>query len=55
MVVESIAKTIDSAVVLRGETAAARSVEVRSETSGQVINEPLRKGATISQGQVFVV
>ena len=53
VVVESIAKTIDSAVVLRGETAAARSVEVRSETSGQVINEPLQKGANISQGQVL--
>jgi len=53
VVVESIAKTIDSAVVLRGETAAARLVEVRSETSGQVINEPLKKGATISQSQVL--
>ena len=53
VVVESIAKTIDSAVVLRGETAAARLVEVRSETSGQVVNEPLKKGATISQGQVL--
>ena len=53
VVVESSAKTIDSAVVLRGETAAARLVEVRSETSGQVINEPLKKGATISQGQVL--
>ena len=53
VVVESNAKIIDSAVVLRGETAAARLVEVRSETSGQVINEPLKKGATISQGQVL--
>ena len=53
VVVESSAKTIDSAVVLRGETAASRLVEVRSETSGQIINEPLKKGATISQGQVL--
>ena len=53
VVVESSAKTIDSAVVLRGETAAARLVEVRSETSGQVINEPLKKGVSISQGQVL--
>ena len=51
--VKSTAKTIDSAVILRGETAAARSVEVRSETSGQVVNEPLRKGKTISQGQIL--
>ena len=53
VVIESFAKTIDSAVVVRGETAAARLVEVRSETSGQVVNEPLRKGATILQGQVL--
>ena len=53
VVIESSAKTIDSAVVLRGETAAARLVEVRSETSGQVINEPLKKGTTISQGEVL--
>ena len=53
VVIESSAKTIDSAVVLRGETAASRLVEVRSETSGQIINEPLKKGATISQGQVL--
>ena len=53
VVVKSTAKTIDSAVILRGETAAARSVEVRSETSGQVVNEPLRKGKTISKGQIL--
>ena len=53
VVVESIAKTIDSAVVLRGETAAARLVEVRSETSGQVVNEPLKKGTSILEGQVL--
>ena len=53
VVVESTAKTIDSSVILRGETAAARLVEVRSETSGQVVNEPLRKGMAISQGQIL--
>ena len=54
IVVNSTAQLIDSAVTLRGETAAARLVEVRSETSGQVINEPLRKGETVSEGQVYV-
>ena len=53
VVVKSTAKTIDRAVILRGETAAARLVEVRSETSGQVVNEPLRKGTEISQGQIL--
>ena len=53
IVVDSTAEIIDSAVTLRGETAAARLVEVRSETSGQVINEPLRKGETVSEGQIL--
>ena len=53
IVVNSTAQLIDSAVILRGETAAARLVEVRSETSGQVINEPLRKGETVSEDQVL--
>ena len=53
IVVDSTAEIIDSAVTLRGETAAARLVEVRSETSGQVINEPLRKGETVIEGQIL--
>ena len=53
VVIESVAKTIDSAVILRGETAAARLVEVRSETSGQIISEPLSKGEMVSQDQVL--
>jgi multidrug efflux system membrane fusion protein len=53
IVVDSTAEIIDSAVTLRGETAATRSVEVRSETSGQVANEPLRKGETVSEGQIL--
>ena len=53
VVIESVAKTIDSAVILRGETAATRLVEVRSETSGQVISEPLSKGEMVSQDQIL--
>jgi len=49
----SEAQTIDSAVVLRGDTRAARQVELRSETSGQVISEPLRKGTFVESGQVM--
>jgi multidrug efflux system membrane fusion protein len=47
----SVARTLDSAVVLRGETEAARTVQVTAETNGRVINEPLRKGTTVSAGQ----
>lgn len=49
----SSASKIDSAVILRGQTEAARQVEVRAQTSGQVISEPLRKGAYVTAGQLL--
>jgi len=50
--IHSVAQTIDSAVILRGRTEAARQVTVASETTGLVISEPLRKGAFVSAGDV---
>ena len=50
---DSVAQDVDSAVILRGRTEAARQVEVRAETTGQVISDPLRKGATVSEGQLL--
>ncbi|MEP2921652.1 MAG: efflux RND transporter periplasmic adaptor subunit [Sulfitobacter sp.] len=47
------AEQIDSAVVLRGQTAAARQVELRAETTAVVVSEPLRKGTHISEGQTM--
>ena len=49
----SVAQTIDSAVILRGRTEAARQVTVASETSGLVISEPRRKGASIVEGEML--
>ncbi|MGJ8622222.1 MAG: efflux RND transporter periplasmic adaptor subunit [Yoonia sp.] len=49
----SQAQTIDSAVILRGRTEAARQVTVASETSGLVVSEPLRKGAFVNAGDVM--
>ncbi|MCB1341230.1 MAG: efflux RND transporter periplasmic adaptor subunit [Pseudooceanicola sp.] len=49
----SQAESIDSAVILRGQTRAARQVEVRAETSGRVISEPLRKGRFVQQGDTL--
>ena len=49
----SIAETVDSAVILRGRTEAARQVVVASETSGQVISEPIRKGAFVQEGELM--
>lgn len=53
MATHSVARTIDSAVILRGRTEAARQVTVASETSGLVVSEPLRKGAFINEGEVL--
>jgi multidrug efflux system membrane fusion protein len=49
----SAAQEIDSAVVLRGRTEAARTVDVPSETTGLVVSEPLRKGARVAEGDLL--
>ena len=49
----STAQTIDSAVILRGETQALRQVDVRSETTARVISDPLRRGTYVNAGQVL--
>jgi multidrug efflux system membrane fusion protein len=49
----SDAQTVDSAVILRGRTQAARQVELRAETTGQIISEPSRRGTTVAEGDVL--
>lgn len=49
----SSAQAIKSAVVLRGQTEAARQVEVRSETSATVTSPPLPSGTFIEAGQLL--
>ena len=53
VVLRSAAQNIDDAVLLRGQTKAARQVEVRAETSATVISEPLRKGAFVNKGDLL--
>lgn len=53
VVQESHAQDIVGVVLLRGETEAAREVELRAETSGRVISEPLRKGASVAPDAVL--
>ncbi len=53
VVQRSTAQKIDSAVVLRGQTEAARQVDVRAETTSTVVSEPLRKGIFVSEGQLL--
>jgi len=51
--VASTAQDIDNAVQVRGRTEAARQVDVRAETAGLVISEPLRRGAIVETGQLL--
>jgi len=51
--VTSVAREIDSAVILRGQTEAMRQVTVRAETSSTVQSSPLRAGAFIEEGQLL--
>ena len=51
----SVAKVIESGIVLRGQTEALRQVDVMSETSSTVTSEPLRKGQFIEAGQEMCV
>lgn len=53
VVLRSEARNIDSAVLLRGRTEAARQVDVKAETSGKMISEPLRKGSQVEAGQLL--
>lgn len=52
-VLRSTARQIDSAVILRGQTAADREVELRAETASTVMTEPLRKGQYVETGDVL--
>ncbi len=49
----STAEEIESGIVLRGRTEAARKVDIRAETTGLVISEPLRKGAFVEKDQLL--
>lgn len=49
----STARTVDSAVTVRGQTEADRQVELRAETAGQIVSDPIRKGAFVDEGQTL--
>ncbi|MFD2738857.1 efflux RND transporter periplasmic adaptor subunit [Sulfitobacter aestuarii] len=53
MVLRSQAETLQNAVLLRGQTAAARQVDLRAETSAVVVSEPLRKGHEVARGETL--
>lgn len=49
----SEARPIESGIVLRGRTEALRRVEVRAETTGLIISEPLRRGTIVETGDLL--
>lgn len=49
----SEAREVASGMVLRGRTEANRRVEVRAQTTGLVISEPLRRGAIVAEGDLL--
>lgn len=50
VVTRSQSQPVSNNVVLRGRSEAMRQVEIRSETSGLVVSEPLRRGTSVSAG-----
>lgn len=53
--VDSRAQAVDSAVLARGLTEAMRQVEMRAETGGRVVSPPLRRGASVAEGDALCV
>ena len=53
VVINSVAQPIDSRVIVRGQTEAARQVNLLAETSGAVISDPLPRGSQVSAGQIM--
>lgn len=50
---QSTQQDVQSGIILRGQTEAARRLDIAAETSGLVISEKLRKGRLIEEGEVL--
>ncbi len=53
LVGRSQAQEVSNGILIRGETEANRQVDVRAETQAVVVSTPLRKGATVSTGDLL--
>lgn len=51
--IESAAATVGNSVPLRGQTEATRKIDVKSQISGLIESEPLRKGSFVKTGDVL--
>ena len=50
---KSNAKSVKRGIVLRGQTAAFRLLDVKAETNGAVISPPLRAGTMVGKGELL--
>jgi multidrug efflux system membrane fusion protein len=50
--VKSVGQTVQNGVLVRGRTEAERQVNVRAETGGLVVSQPIRKGSFVETGQL---
>ena len=46
-------RDMEGAIVLRGRTATSRQVDVRAETTGSVISQPVMRGSIVNEGDVL--
>lgn len=53
LVLKSVEQDVTSGIILRGQTAASKSLQVKAETSGAVISTPIRKGTLVEQGELL--
>ncbi|WP_371169747.1 efflux RND transporter periplasmic adaptor subunit [Aliiroseovarius sp. 2305UL8-7] len=53
VVLKSTAREIEMPVLLRGRTEANRRVDLRAETTGQVISSKIAKGSTVQEGDIL--
>lgn len=50
--VRSVARAVDTAVVVQGQTEANRQVDLSSQTTGLVVSQPLKKGNFVEEGEI---
>ncbi|MDB3902760.1 efflux RND transporter periplasmic adaptor subunit [Amylibacter sp.] len=53
LVQKSNEQEVTNGILLRGQTEAFKSVQVKAETSGSVISQPIRKGTFVKDGELL--
>ena len=53
LVQKSNEQEVTNGILLRGQTKAFKSVQVKAETSGSVISQPIRKGTFVKNGELL--